>query len=101
MFRQNHRPIDMNFLDYLTAEDLEHRVTLDRIKRLNKTLAKDEILVYSYYLETNKDMCQGERTYCENYLKFLKKEEERKFIKAIHYIEECQHKQTQQEQKTD
>lgn len=86
----------MNFLDYLTEDDLRPKVTIDRIRRLNKMLAKDDILVYSYYLEANKDMAQGERTYCEQYLKFLKKEEDLKFIKAIEYIEACQ-----QEPKTD
>ena len=96
MFRQKQRPIDMKFLDYLTEDDIRPKVTIDRIRRLNKMLAKDDIFVYSYYLEANKDMPQGERTYCEQYLKFLKKEEDRKFIKAIEYIEECQ-----QQPKTD
>ena len=86
----------MNFLDYLTEDDLRPKVTIDRIRRLNKMLAKDDILVYSYYLEANKDVEQGERTYGEQYLKFLKKEEDLKFIKAIEYIEACQ-----QEPKTD
>ena len=86
----------MIFFEYLTEADIRPKGTIDRIRRLNKMLAKDDIFVYSYYLEANKDIPQGERTYCEQYLKFLKKEEDRKFIKAIEYIEECQ-----QQPKTD
>ena len=96
MLRQKQPKIDTTFFEYYTEDDLKPKVTIDRIRRLNKLLAKDDIFVYSYYLEANKDMSQGERTYCEQYVKFLRKEEERKFIKAIEYIEGCQ-----QQPKTD
>jgi len=71
-------------IQYLKKEDLDNKVTLDKIKRLYAFKDTDSLL-YRFYITLNISMPQDEREYFQKVIERLEKTEQ---VKVSTYLEE-------------
>lgn len=69
-------------ISYLKQEDLDNRVTLQKLKRLYAFKEHDS-LYYRFYLTLNKNILPDERVYYEEVIKRLDDEEQVKISKYL------------------